>query len=325
MPIPEVISSRFLKDGQQVVIRSFPIGQAREHADGPGPAPARTRTATREPELKRFLNRVPHGGVVVEIDLVSRIGADNVRNVTMVGLGLGERKPPFLQAPVFADTRALNLWHRLSNRLYKRIVQLAQRLCGLQIVAEDLENHELIKGIPRRKCCKGCSSVFPGIRELVFRRGAGARDKFARRRIRYEPRLGESGRRGEYVPVFLQECLVVVEAVVLQDVEGHPLPAEKGTAPIGSGTHDSSVSPGIGRMPHAPAFHAEALRHALAGRLEVANEIEKRLMHLAKVRGLRRPVIHLNIDVQMKIRTPRCFLMRVPDSLQVRRQGSRAG
>ena len=51
-PVPQVVPGRLFKDGQQVFMRAFPIGQAREHADGPGPAPTGARTTTGKPELK---------------------------------------------------------------------------------------------------------------------------------------------------------------------------------------------------------------------------------------------------------------------------------
>ncbi len=49
-----------------------------------------------------------------------------------------------------------------------------------------------------------------------------------------------------------QDFRIPVEAVVLKNVEGHPLPTEEGARPTRSPTHQPRIAPDIRGMSHAP-------------------------------------------------------------------------
>ena len=55
----------------------------------------------------------------------------------------------------------------------------------------------------------------------------------------------------------------------------------------------------------------------------LADEVEQRAVHVGEVGGLRRPVVHLGVDVRRVVRAPRRTHHVVPDALKVR--GLRAG
>ena len=68
-------------------------------------------------------------------------------------------------------------------------------------------------------------------------------------------------------------------------------------------------------------MHARGLPSRLAQRFEI---VEQRLMQLGEIRHFRRPVVHLQIDVQVVVAVPRRKHAVVPQTLQVRRQPARA-
>ncbi len=57
---------------------------------------------------------------------------------------------------------------------------------------------------------------------------------------------------------------------------------------------------------------------------EIGDEIQQRLVQLGEIGGLGGPVVHLRVDVQRPVRTPRRAHVFVPDALQVRRLRARA-
>ena len=68
-------------------------------------------------------------------------------------------------------------------------------------------------------------------------------------------------------------------------------------------------------------MHARRLPARLAQRFEI---VEERLMQLGEVRHFRRPVIHLQVDVEVVVAVPRRKHAVVPQPLQVRRDPARA-
>src|SRR3954470_12003070 len=67
------------------------------------------------------------------------------------------------------------------------------------------------------------------------------------------------------------------------------------------------------------------LRRASASIAQSRNEVEERFSAFAQIARLRRPIIHLNINVRRPIRTPRRRHRPVPDTLQVCRLRPRPG
>ena len=74
----------------EVFISAFPIGEASIHADGPSAAPSCARSAFSHAALDGFNHGRAHNGVVVEIDDIARIGADDMRYVTVARTGFFE-------------------------------------------------------------------------------------------------------------------------------------------------------------------------------------------------------------------------------------------
>jgi len=56
---------------------------------------------------------------------------------------------------------------------------------------------------------------------------------------------------------------------------------------------------------------------------QTVNEPKERIRELGQSRHLRRPVVHLHVDVDVVVGIPRCFELLIPQTLQVRRQRSR--
>ena len=114
--------------------------------------------------------------------------------------------------------------------------------------------------------------------------------------------------------------MIAGEAILFQHVQREPLATVKGTAPERGDAHHAGVGPQIAGVPHAPAFKAHLLGHLAAAGLKVFDQIKERGVQFREVGRFGRPVTHLDIDIQMKIRTPGRFKVRVPDALQVHRQ-----
>ncbi len=94
----------------------------------------------------------------------------------------------------------------------------------------------------------------------------------------------------------------------------------------------SPVAHGIGKAPDVAVMVGHEPSRAVVGPgrpgpadPEVVQKLHQRLMHLRQICSLRRPVVHLRIDVDRIVGAPRRAQVLVPDALQVRRKGSRSG
>ena len=72
-------------------------------------------------------------------------------------------------------------------------------------------------------------------------------------------------------------------------------------------------------MCHPAASAIEVPGGVRAGGGDIANQLVEGREHLAQVRGLHRPVVHLHIDIGGVVAAPRRPHVLVPDALQVRR------
>ncbi|MNG12053.1 hypothetical protein D3C84_956380 [compost metagenome] len=89
--------------------------------------------------------------------------------------------------------------------------------------------------------------------------------------------------------------------------------------------YDRRICPQIARMVNAEAACTIRFTCRLAAVLsQLIDVVEQRLMAFRQIRRLRRPIIHLNINVRMEVRLPRRSHRFVPDPLQIRRQAARA-
>ena len=110
---------------------------------------------------------------------------------------------------------------------------------------------------------------------------------------------------------------------MLEDVEGHPLPAQISGRPHRLNPHRTGTAPHIGRVCHGPAFHSHTARELFPTRLIHADQIDEGLMKLCEIAGLSQPVIHLDIDVEVVVRGPWWLFISIPNTLQVRRKAAR--
>ena len=110
---------------------------------------------------------------------------------------------------------------------------------------------------------------------------------------------------------------------MLEDVKGHPLPAQIGGRPHRLNSHRAGTAPHIGRVPHGPAFHSHTTGEIFPARLIHAHEVEEGPMKLGEVAGLCQPVIHLDVDIEVIVRGPWRLSMSIPNTLQVRREAAR--
>ena len=80
-------------------------------------------------------------------------------------------------------------------------------------------------------------------------------------------------------------------------------------------------------MSHPAIRVVEAACRLLSAPRQAFGEVEHRDVELGEVRDLGRPVVHLQVDVDVVVGVPRCLDVLVPESLQVRgqRAGSTAG
>ena len=160
--------------------------------------------------------------------------------------------------------------------------------------------------------------------------------------------LGRCGRRGDQVAVvldqpvqqelgralherigpFAQEVDVAAEEVALPEVLAEPRPGHGPAGPDGIAlaevAHGRGLPPEVGVvMGHPtvgpvvdPGRFAPVDAHLL-------NEVEQRLVALGQIGRLGQPVVHLRVDVDRVVGTPRRTHLVVPDALEVGGLGAR--
>ena len=119
--------------------------------------------------------------------------------------------------------------------------------------------------------------------------------------------------------VRLQELLVPRVFVVLPKVGAKPSAADRKRPPTRP-VHRRRDAPKVGVLvEHPPACAVVLLRHLRALIRNVADQLEQRFGQIAEVGRLRRPVVHLRVDVGRVLRVPHGVHVVVPNPLQVRR------
>ncbi len=151
----------------------------------------------------------------------------------------------------------------------------------------------------------------------VLGRGGGVRDQPAVPGVLDEEVEEELDRSLEDRIDLLQVLLVSGEEVVLPQVGGEPGPAG-GERPPGRAVHGRGDPPEVGVLVVHPPPRAVVLSghvRALVGQL--SHQSRQGLGELAQVADLRRPVVHLGVDVRRVLRVPRGVHVLVPDALEV--------
>ena len=119
-----------------------------------------------------------------------------------------------------------------------------------------------------------------------------------------------------------QELAVEREGVVLPEVLAEPRRAADGRAP-GRIFAGRGEAPGVGDDVRHPAARVVVGLRGLAARLDQrGDELVQRLVQLGEVADLGRPVVHLDVDVEMPVAVPRRLDFLGPDALQVGRQSA---
>ena len=69
----------------EVVVGFFSVGETSIHADGPGAAPACASSASFEAAVDGLDHGVAHHWIIIEVDDVAGVGADDVGDVAVGG------------------------------------------------------------------------------------------------------------------------------------------------------------------------------------------------------------------------------------------------
>ena len=158
---------------------------------------------------------------------------------------------------------------------------------------------------------------------MVLRRGRRSRQHYA---VSLEHIVKEEPRRLVYVIIsgVLKEFLVAGEEPVLPHRVAEPCSAERPQSPDTVRGRRESVY--IRHMMQNRAAAAVIILRGLLSALEqvLIHVIEERQGAVGQVRGLRVPVVHLEIDVRMIVRVPGSGRVVVPDALKMRRKRSRS-
>ena len=84
--------------------------------------------------------------------------------------------------------------------------------------------------------------------------------------------------------------------------------------------HGASNTPLVGVVMQHPAIGTIHVTSCLASRhTHLADEFEQRTVHLRQITNLRRPIVHLQIDVRSILRVPRRPHTVIPQALKIGR------
>ncbi len=151
----------------------------------------------------------------------------------------------------------------------------------------------------------------------VLGRGGGVRDQPPVLRVLDEEVEEELDRSLEDRIDVFQVLLVPGVEVVLPQVGGEPGPAG-GEGPPGRAVHGRGDPPEIGVLVVHPSPGAVVLSgHVRALVRQLPHQAGQGLGELAQVAHLRRPVVHLGVDVGGVLRVPRGVHVLVPDALEI--------
>ena len=117
---------------------------------------------------------------------------------------------------------------------------------------------------------------------------------------------------------FAQEGLVLVELIGLPKMPRSPGCAGWPHAVL-SAPDRARPPPSVGRMVSDEAARAVVISRGLsASHAKVVEQVPQRLLHLGQIRHVCRPVVHLDVDVDVVVGVPRRGDLVVPNALQIR-------
>ncbi len=294
-----------------------------------GPEPDLPRLAPAGAAISPEFERSPHGGREIGrvdgIDLVVGEQPDEVRHVAMLRILVVPVLVPLLEIAAAAD---LVRRHPVERRLHARaeVGVDPERGRGFDDVQEQAAHEGEVAGRHDRHRAHVAAR---GLVE-VFGRGGGRRDQAAVRPFD-QPVQGElRGALHQRIAGVAQPGPVSAEQVVLPGMEAQPDPSHRPVRPhrvaLTEVAYRVAHRPDVGVVVGGPASGpVEVARRHRARLRDVPEEPEQRLVALGQIRRLRRPVVHLGVDVDRVVAAPRRPHVRVPDALQVERGRTRPG
>ena len=212
---------------------------------------------------------------------------------------------PFLKLPVTSDLHRRKFCGSGFHGVAERLVQ-TEYAGSLRHIREHIVNKLVVHG------------AAGGHRPLLGRHRR-SHDQIAVARVFGKEIQEEQRRAPEDVVIVRQELPVPGVEIMLPYVLGEPGSAA-GPHPRRSIVHRSGHTPYVGVVMGSPApgpVHGGGSAGS-AGR-EVPDKGEERPVSLAQVRHLRRPVVHLGVDVDGVLAVPGGVGLTVPYALEVRR------
>jgi hypothetical protein len=111
-------------------------------------------------EFQRAPHRVAHARIAVQIDLVTGVSPQHMRDVPVSGFRLLERKSPLHQPSVCSDARTIHPGQQVFDLFDEPLIRTSENLGRIQIIMQDLQNH-----VTDRRCYplkRGVCFLAPG-------------------------------------------------------------------------------------------------------------------------------------------------------------------
>ena len=256
---------------------------------------------------------------VVQCDQICRIQSKQMGNVAVSDLYFLVILCPLLNLPVFADFQRRQFLQQGFQFCGKLSVP-SQQLAAFDDVPEQHRQNFRIHKRSAAQAALGTAFGFIGI----FRRHRRAGHQFALvvfREIVHE----EQGSLPHCLVVLVEEFQVLCELVVLEDMQAEPCRTHRPDRRRHPQILRSRITPDVCVV---VADKAAAAVHCLCGFPSVCphafDQVEQRQMTFRQIADFRRPVVHLNIDVNGIAAAPRRPHVLIPDTLQVHRLCPRA-
>ena len=295
----------------------LPVAQAGVEVNAPAAAPAGGLEA---PDFQGLQSGI---GKRSRYDLVTGIGADEVRLVAVQGFRIGPVMVPFLEFAHMVDLVGTEPGELLLG-FGDEIPVHPQFPGGGHGVGDAFPDDGEVGG----GAVEGCPAETVWRKILVLRGCARRGDEFAV--LFHEPVQAELGRALEDGIVAFQVGAGTRVEPMLPEVGRQPGAAHRPVRPAGvagAEAHGRGHGPDVGIMTGVPAPRGAI--QALGGRgaipAEIPHKAQQDLVHLGETGRLGGPVVFLQVDVDGVVAAPRRFHAFVPQTLQVRRDPFRPG
>ncbi len=264
-----------------------------------------------------------HGGLVDAVDVVREVEPDFP--FQLGGFGIAHRPVIHEEVVAFTTGRGRVDVERFNAEMgagaarpVGQIPRLAivgdQRIRGLCGKFEQFAAEGQVHGTALRDAD---GMVRAGLDEAVLRRGGRAGGQQASI-IFDEPVEDERGRTAQAGKGLGEKLAVEREEVMLPDVPAVPHAAHRPVGEGGTARDGDGGPPQVHVVVANPAVAAVLdFRGGPSAGAQVGDQVQQRAVAFAEVAGLRRPVIHLRVDVGGPVAAPGRAHVRVPDALLV--------